>query len=225
MVPTSLIILHYTNTTSSPTCTYSDPEPVCLTKRHPLSDRRTKTLSDHLSVPLSQFLTKKHFQITHPGSINYFPRKLHLKTQVHKHSLTPKNSIKTPQQYAFSKNPHTEPPSTQPTYHPYFTPYNTTFTHPTPDTSHAWAIPGPVGDHTGHPVLVIKDVFTSGSKSRWILASICSQGLRRDYHLSRSHILYLPFNYRQHLELVRYSITISSIHTNFSAKIIATKYS
>ena len=54
------------------------------------------------------------------------------------------------------KNKSTEPPYTHPTYHPSCPHIKTPSNCPTPNPSHTWDVPGLLGIHTGHIVLVIK---------------------------------------------------------------------
>ena len=112
------------------------------------------------------------FQITQPRSIQNFqlnilpnhPARIHFKISRKSPSVDPisypfTRTRKIPSQYRinrpFTKTPR-ETPSINPTYHPscYFT--NTTATHPTHTPSYIWAIPGPLGGHTGHTLLLIK---------------------------------------------------------------------
>ena len=71
--PTTLVvpplsILSYTNPTKYRICTFPDPGPICLTEKHPFSDRPTKTSPGHPSASPSQLPTENPYN--HPTRVH-----------------------------------------------------------------------------------------------------------------------------------------------------------
>ena len=117
----------------------------------------TKNPSKSPSQGPSGISDQKSFQITHPGFIRNISGKLHLATRVHTESSTSEKNHPNTQATRLSENhthrtPFDEPnqPTIHYTHHQYFQ-------SPTPTLSHTWDIPGDLGGHTVHTVIVIKD--------------------------------------------------------------------